>query len=172
MDMVRLLWAYGSLLLWRSGTELHAALACGVTRRDVEAARTILACGLRVNARCAHHNITPLELAVEMGEVELVEVLLGAGARGRYGWPARGCAIVRGVQSRDERIATLVIGSSTCMQKTMALCFAAEQEDGHFVRFLLARGTYPEFDALEYSDAHPAESYTTWVAFLRPLRTR
>ncbi|KAL4941937.1 hypothetical protein BDV06DRAFT_193327 [Aspergillus oleicola] len=77
--------------------------------------------------------------------------------------------MVRAVKRRHKRIADLVIGDSSCMQKTMALAFAAEQEDGHFVRFLLARGTHPDFDDLEYSDVHSPKGYADYWHFASPL---
>jgi hypothetical protein len=35
----------------------------------------------------------------------------------------------------------------------MALASSAEQPDGYFARFLLAHGTHPDFDDLDYSDS-------------------
>ncbi|KAL5046472.1 hypothetical protein BDW71DRAFT_207267 [Aspergillus fruticulosus] len=96
-----------------------------------------------------------------MGDVELVELFLSAGARPLYPRSATGCALVRAVKRRDERILSLLIGDSSCMQKTMALAFAAEQEDGYFIRFLLQHGTHPDFDEVEYTEAT-----RIWYAYL------
>jgi hypothetical protein len=60
---------------------------------------------------------------------------------------------------RDEKIASLVISDSTCIQKTIALTLAASQEDRQLARFLLARRTHPDFDNLEYSDVHCPKGY-------------
>jgi hypothetical protein len=76
---------------------------------------------------------------------------------------------VRAVKNHNERIAGLVIGGSSCMQKTTALGFAAEQEDGHMVRFLLAHGTHSDFDDLEYHEAHPLMGYADTRRFASPL---
>ncbi|KAL4756047.1 ankyrin repeat domain-containing protein [Aspergillus foveolatus] len=104
-----------------------------------------------------------------MGDVELVELFLSAGARPRYAGSATGCALVQAVKRGDERIASLVIGDSSCMQKTTALMLAAEQEDGHFARFLLARGTHPDFDDLECLDLHRPKGYRDTWHFASPL---
>jgi ankyrin repeat protein len=170
MDMVRLLWEYGSFLLWLGGWELGVALECAIATRNMQAIHTLIGYGVYIGRQFRQrHWMTPLQWAVEMGDVELVELFLSAGARARYPRSATGCALVRAVKRRDERIADLVIGDSSCMQKTMALAFAAEQEDGHFVRFLLARGTHPDFDDLEYSDVHRPKGYADYWHFASPL---
>jgi hypothetical protein len=119
----------------------------------MEAVHILLRYGVGVNIRFAQQRrefITPLQLAVEMGDAELVEVLLAAGACPRYTVSATGCALVRAVKNHNERTASLVIRGSSCMQKTTALAVAAEQEGGgRMVQFLLAHGTHPDFDDLE-----------------------
>ncbi|KAL2810288.1 ankyrin repeat-containing domain protein [Aspergillus granulosus] len=170
MDMVRLLWEYGSFLLWRSQIELRDAFECAITKRNMEAIHALLSYGVRVDIRGPEGKSTgPLELAARMGDVELVELFLSAGARPRYAGSATGCALVQAVKRRDKKIASLVIGDSSCMQKTMALASAAEQEDGHFARFLLARGTHPDFDDLEFSDVHHPKGYLDTWHFASPL---
>lgn len=170
LDMMRLLWGYGSFLLWQSQIELRDAFECAITKRNIEAIHALLSYGVRVDIGGPHGKSTgPLELAARMGDVELVELFLSAGARPRYAGFATGCALVQAVKRRDERIASLVIGDSSCMQKTMALTLAAEQEDGHFARFLLERGTHPDFDDLECSDFHRPKGYADTWHFASPL---
>ncbi|KAL4769962.1 ankyrin repeat-containing domain protein [Aspergillus nidulans var. acristatus] len=170
MDIMHLLWEYGSFLLWLRGWELGVALECAIATRNMDAIRTLISYGVSVHRGFTQRNsITPLEWAVEMGDVELVELFLSAGARPRYPRSATGCALVRAVKRRDKRIASLLVGDSSCMQKTMALAFAAEQEDGHFARFLLQRGTHPDFDELEYAEVHPAEGFRGSYYFASPL---
>ncbi|KAL3451395.1 ankyrin repeat-containing domain protein [Aspergillus insuetus] len=173
MDMVRFLWEDGSFLLWSRQAELRSAFACAITARNMKAVHTLLGYGVGVNIRFAQPRrefITPLQMAVEMDDVELVEVLLAAGACPRYTVSATGCALVRAVKHHAERIASLVVHGSSCMQKTTALAFAAEQEEGeHIVRFLLAHGTHPDFDDLEYEEAHPFRGYTDTRHFASPL---
>ena len=55
------------------------------------------------------------------------------------------------------------------MQKTMALAFAAEPEDGHFVRFLLQHGTHLDFDEVEYAEVHPDGGFRGSYCFVPPL---
>ncbi|OKP08275.1 Ankyrin-3 [Penicillium subrubescens] len=126
--------------------------------------------GVRVNIGGPHRNSTgPLELAARIGDVELVELFLSAGARPRYAVSDTECALVQAVMRRDEKIASLVISDSTCMQKTIALTLAASQEDRQLARFLLARGTHPDFDDLEYSDVHCPKGYADTWHFASPL---
>ncbi|KAL3477023.1 ankyrin repeat-containing domain protein [Aspergillus californicus] len=170
MDMVRLLWEHESFLLWLGGWELWVALECAIATRNMEAVHTLIGYGVTVHREFPQRDsMTPLQWAVELGDVELVEVFLRAGARPRYPRSATGCALVLAVERRDERIVDLVVGDSSCMQKTMALACAAEQEDGHFVRFLLARGTHPDFDDLEYSAVHRPTGYRDYWHFASPL---
>lgn len=170
MDMVRLFWEYGSLLLWRSQIELRDAFECAIAKRNMDAIHALLSYGVRMDIKGPEGKSTgPLELAARMGDVELVELLLSAGARPRYAGSATGCALVQAVKRRDERIASLVIGDSSCMQKTTALMLAAEQEDGHFARFLLARGTHPDFDDFECFDVHRPKGYRDTWHFASPL---
>ncbi|KAL3487192.1 ankyrin repeat-containing domain protein [Aspergillus germanicus] len=164
MDMVRLLWQYGSFILWSRQTELKSAFACAITRRNMEAVHALLGFGVGVNIRFAQAPskfITLLEMAVKMGDVEIVEVLLAAGACPLY------------LKNDNERIASLVMRDSSCMQKTTALAVAAEKEEeeegGHMVRFLLAHGTHPDFDDLEYEEAHPLRGYADTRHFASPL---
>jgi hypothetical protein len=94
MHIVRLLWEYGAFLLWSRQTELRSAFACAITGRNMEAVRTLLGYGVGVNIQFTQARstfITPLQMAVEMGDVELVEVLLAAGACPRYTVSATGC---------------------------------------------------------------------------------
>ncbi|KAJ5371096.1 uncharacterized protein N7496_007188 [Penicillium cataractarum] len=163
LDMMRLLWEHGSFLLWQSQIELRDAFECAIKKRNMEAIHALLSYGVCVDIR------KPLELAVRMGDVELVELFLSAGARPRYAGSSMGCVLVQAVKRRDERIASLVISDSTCMQKTMALTLAAEQEDGQLARFLLARGTHPDFDDLEDSDVHHPKGYADTWHFASPL---
>ncbi|KAL2834837.1 ankyrin repeat-containing domain protein [Aspergillus pseudoustus] len=172
MDMVRLLWEYGSLRLWCGQGELIWAFGCAIKRRNMEALHTLLGYGVGVNIRFAQErnkSITALELAVEMEDVELVELLLASGACPRHTGSATGCALLRAVQHRNERMASLVIRSSSCMQKTMALAFAVEQEAGQMARFLLAHGTHPDFDDLEDSNVHRPKGYADTWHFASPL---
>ncbi|KAL3433588.1 ankyrin repeat-containing domain protein [Aspergillus tetrazonus] len=82
MDMVRLLWEYGSLLLWRSQTELRNAFECPIAKRNIDAIHALLSYGVRIDIKGPEGKSTgPLELAARMGDVELVELLLSAGAR-------------------------------------------------------------------------------------------
>jgi hypothetical protein len=80
---------------------------------------------------------------------------------------------VRAVKNGNDKIASLVIRGSSCTQKTTALAFAAEQEDGeegeHMVQFLLAHGTHPDFDDLDYKEAHPLRGYTDTRQFASTL---
>jgi hypothetical protein len=139
----------------------------------MEAIHALLGYGVGVNIRLAEQRrefITPLQMAVEMGDVELVEVLLAAGACPRYPVSATGCAQVWAVKNDNKKIASLVIRGSSCMQKTTALAVAAEQEGGgRMVPFLLAHGTHPDFDDLEYEEAHPLQSYVDTRHFASPL---
>ncbi|OOQ86160.1 hypothetical protein PEBR_22595 [Penicillium brasilianum] len=170
LDMMRLLWEYGWFLLWQSQLELREAFECAITKRNMEAIHALLSYGVRVNIGGPHGKSTgPLELAARLGDAELVELFLNAGARPRYTKSDTECALVQAVMRRDERIASLVISDSTCMQKTMALTLAVEQEDGHFARFLLARGTHPDFDGLEDSDVHLPKGYADTWHFASPL---
>jgi ankyrin repeat protein len=170
MDIMRLLSEYGSLLLWRSQIELRDALKCAIAKRNMEAIHALLSYGVSVDRGGPELESTgPLELAASLGDVELVELFLSAGACPRYAESTTKCALVQAVKRRDERIASLVIGDSSCLQKTMALTLAAEQDDGHFARFLLARGTHPDFDDLEYSDAHHPKGYADTWHFASPL---
>ena len=85
MDIVRLLWEYGSFLLWLRGWELEVALECAIATRNMEAIHTLIGYGVSVHRRFTQRNsITPLEWAVEMGDVEFVELFLSAGARPLY----------------------------------------------------------------------------------------
>jgi ankyrin repeat protein len=150
--------------------ELRDAFECAITKRNMEAIHALLSYGVRVNIGGPHGKSTgPLELAARIGDAELVELFLSAGARPRYARSDTECALVQAVMRRDERIANLVISDSTCMQKTMALTLAAEQEDGHFAEFLLARGTHPDFDDMEFSDVHCPKGYADTWHFAAPL---
>ncbi|KAL3450338.1 ankyrin repeat-containing domain protein [Aspergillus insuetus] len=128
MDIARLLWEHGSLLLWRSQIELRDAFECAITKRNMEAIRTLFSYRVRVDARGPEEGKStgPLEWAARMGDVELVELFLRVGARSRYSGSATECALVQAVRRWDERIAGLVVGGSSCMQRTMALAVAVE----------------------------------------------
>ncbi|KAJ0413109.1 ankyrin repeat-containing domain protein [Aspergillus carlsbadensis] len=173
LDIVRLLWEATPLLLWCRQSELIRAFGCAITRRNMEAIHTLLGYGVGVNVRFALHRdefITPLEQAVEMADAELVELFLAAGACPSHtGSATGGCALVRAVRNRNERMASLVIGGSSCVQKTMALVVAAEHEADHMARFLLAHGTHPDFDDLEDDPVHRPRGYADSYHFASPL---
>lgn len=162
-DIVHLLLQYGWLLLWRSQIELRDAFECAIAKRSMETIHALLSYGVRVDIE------GPLELAAKLGHVELVELFMRAGAQPHYAESATESALVQAVKRRDERIASLVVGDSSYMQKTTALTLAAEQGDGHFAKFLLARGTHPDFDDLAYSDAHRPQGYSDTWHFASPL---
>ncbi|KAL3465432.1 hypothetical protein BJX64DRAFT_285374 [Aspergillus heterothallicus] len=130
----------------------------------MEALHTLLGSGVGVNIRSAwerNKSITALELAVTIEDVELMELFLASGACPRHtGSGSTGCALVWAVQHCNERMASLVIRGSRCMQKMMALAFATEQEAGQMARFLLAHRTHPDFDDLKDSNAHHPKGYS------------
>jgi hypothetical protein len=76
--------------------------------------------------------ITLLEWATELGDVDLVELFLSVGARPRYSRCGMKCALKRAVLSRNERIASLLVLGSSCLQRMLALAYSAEHADGCF----------------------------------------
>ncbi|KAL2822249.1 ankyrin repeat-containing domain protein [Aspergillus cavernicola] len=154
-SMLELLWKYGSEGL-QNCRELKDALECAMEMRHTEIIHLLVSYGVRVETMFSEREwITPLEWATEMEDVDLVELFLSVGASPRYSRCGTKCALERAVLSRNERIASLLVLGSSCLQRTLALAYSAEQADGCFARFLLAHGTHPYFDYLDYHAAQP-----------------
>jgi ankyrin repeat protein len=99
---------------------------------------------------------TPLQLATEMGNVDLVRLLLGKGARPLYADHDRKCALVRAALKNDAESASLLMDGSTSRAKTMALAFSVEHPDECIARRVLqAHGTRLEFINEDYGDIFP-----------------
>ncbi|KAL4981878.1 ankyrin repeat-containing domain protein [Aspergillus falconensis] len=154
-SMVELLWRYGSECLQRH-LELDYALESAMAMNHKEINRLLINYGANIDTKFHNHgSITPLQLATEMGDVELVKLMLSKGARPAYAFHDRECALVRAALKNDAEIASLVLEGSTDRAKTMALAFSVEHPDGCIARYLLAHGTRPEFIDDDYGDTFP-----------------
>ncbi|KAL2842662.1 ankyrin repeat-containing domain protein [Aspergillus pseudodeflectus] len=154
-SMVELLWGYGSECL-RSHLELDYALESAMAMKHKEITHLLINYGAEVDTKFySHGSITPLQLATETGDVDLVQLLLSKRARPDYAFHDRECALVRAALKNDAEIASLVVGGSTRRAKTMALAFSVEHPDGCIARRLLCHGARPEFIDEDYGDIFP-----------------
>ncbi|KAL3446090.1 ankyrin repeat-containing domain protein [Aspergillus insuetus] len=176
-EMVDIICWYGTRQsIWYSTEkEVEYALGCAIEKDHSDIVRLLVKYGAPVEITldprggAKYCDLTPLEWAAEIGDFGMVELLLSKGARPSYTKRPMRCALVKAVLRKDESITRLVVGGSTCLQKTLALAFAAEQDDGYFARFLLEHGTHPDFDELEYDAVHPFPRLGYTTRFIPPL---
>ncbi|KAL3484302.1 ankyrin repeat-containing domain protein [Aspergillus germanicus] len=176
-EMVDILYLCGARhSIWYSTeNEVQSALGCAIEMDHREIVRLLVEYGAPVvmaidpPGGAKYGDVTPFEWAVEIGDIKMVELLLSKGAKPSYTERPMRCALVRAVRRQDQKIACLIISHSTCLQKTLALAFAAEQADGYFARFLLSHGTHPDFDEVEYEAAHRAPDLGYTTRFIPPL---
>ncbi|KAL3482620.1 ankyrin repeat-containing domain protein [Aspergillus germanicus] len=103
----------------------------------------------------AHGFITPLQLATEMEDVDLVRLLLSKRAHPGYADHDRECALVRAALKNDAEIARLLVEGSTSRAKTMAFAFSVEHPYGCIAWCLLGHRTRPEFIDEDFGNISP-----------------
>ncbi len=91
--------------------------------------------------------LTPLEWAVDSGNVGLVELFLQNDADADFStYKREGPALVRAVKKRNQKLIEMLLPRSSRVSLTRALRHAVEQQDIAIISTLLMNGVIPDFE--------------------------
>ncbi|KAJ5291709.1 hypothetical protein N7478_000960 [Penicillium angulare] len=149
----------------RNAADLWCSLECAFRAKHYGIIPPLVECGVCLNSCFSEGFQTPLSLAVESGDCNLVKFLLDSGADpsftilsqwDSYGRPATSVgwkgetALSKAVIRRDEAMVQLLMEGSDRITRTRALSLSMDQLDARISNIILSQGGAVEFENQDY----------------------
>ena len=156
-DVVDLLLHYGPDSARPNTSQIQDAIQCALVEGHGDILPLLLATGVSLNyvfRGCRVPGVyTPLVWAVDKGDTQLLQLLLGGGKANPSFWTRDKEAIplLKAALGQHEEMVQILVGPTSRLQRTRALALSMDYPDGRIAQILLTNGALPDFEEGDHS---------------------